>query len=88
MKALEAAWRAWAGLFEEEGSDEPRFDPIHIATVLVACLAAVGALYWLLWTFMVYEGGYMRGEGRLGNALALAGIVAVVEALRRADKKK
>jgi hypothetical protein len=87
MKALEAAWRAWAGLFEEEKPDEPRYDPVHLATVLVACLAAVGALYWLLWTFMVYEGGYMTGEGRVGNALALAGLGAVVEALRRADKK-
>jgi hypothetical protein len=80
-------WKSWVGFFEEEGPDEPRFDPIHLAVVLVACQAAVGILFWLLWTAMVYEGGFGAGEGRIGNALALILIAALLEALRRADRR-
>jgi len=86
MKLLAKAWGAWAGLFEEEGDDEPRFDPVHLATVLVAVLATVGALFWLLWALMVYEGGWGSGEGRLINLAALAALLGVAEALRRADR--
>ncbi len=80
-------WKSWLELFVEEGADEPRFDPIHLAVVLVACQAAVGALFWLLWTAMVYEGGFGAGEGKVGNLLALLGLAAIVEALRRADRR-
>lgn len=80
-------WRSWVALFEEEPPETPRFDPVHLAAVLVACQAAVGAVFWLLWTAMVYEGGFCSGEGKLGNLLALALIAAVVEALRRADRR-
>ena len=80
-------WTSWVGFFEEEGEDEPRFDPIHLAVVLVACQAAVGILFWLLWTAMVYEGGFGTGEGAVGNVLALIIIAAVVETLRRADRR-
>ena len=81
-------WKSWVALFEEEGVDVPRYDPIHLATVLVACQVVIGALFWLLWTFMVYEGGFGAGEGRLGNIGALIALAAVVEALRRADARK
>lgn len=81
-------WRAWTALFEEEGPEEPRFDPAHLAVVLVACQAAVGVLFWLLWTAMVYEGGFGAGEGALGNVLALILLAAIVEALRRADRAR
>jgi len=80
-------WRSWVELFEEEGPEAPRYDPVHLAVVFVACQAAVGVVFWLLWTAMVYEGGFGAGEGKLGNFLALALIAAVVEALRRADKR-
>lgn len=80
-------WRSWVELFEEESPETPRFDPVHLAAVLVACQAAVGIVFWLLWTAMVYEGGFGAGEGKLGNFLALALIAVVVEALRRADKR-
>lgn len=53
-----ALWRRWVGLFEDvEGGDEPRYDPVHLATVLIVCMVVIGALYWLLWTLFVYEGG-------------------------------
>ena len=86
MKPLDL-WKSWIQLFEEESPSEPRYDPIHLAVVLVACQAAVGVLFWLLWTAMVYEGGFGAGEGKLGNALALMIIVVIVEALRRADRR-
>ena len=80
-------WASWVAFFEEEPPETPRFDPIHLAAVLVACQAAVGILFWLLWTAMVYEGGFGAGEGKLGNILALILIAAIVEALRRADRR-
>ncbi|MEK7234742.1 MAG: hypothetical protein AAB268_13075 [Elusimicrobiota bacterium] len=80
-------WKSWVELFEEEGPDVPRFDAVHLAVVLVACQAAVGILFWLLWTAMVYEGGFGTGEGKIGNFLALAILAAIVEALRRADDR-
>ena len=87
MSALRLG-KSWLELFDEEGPDEPRYDPIHLATVLVACQAAVGVLFWLLWTAMVYEGGFCVGEGKIGNALAWIVLVVIVEALRRARKSK
>jgi hypothetical protein len=52
-----ALWRRWVALFEEEDASAPRYDPVHLAGVLVGCMAAIGALFWLLWTLLVYEGG-------------------------------
>jgi hypothetical protein len=86
--SLSKLWRSWTAFFEEEGEAEPRFDPVHLAVVLVACQAAVGVLFWLLWTAMVYEGGFGAGEGKAGNFIALLLLAAVVEALRRADKRR
>ena len=80
-------WKSWVELFAEESLDEPRFDPIHLAVVLVASQAAIGILFWLLWTAMVYEGGFGSGEGWRGNLLALVLLAVIVEALRRADRR-
>ncbi|OGS03203.1 MAG: hypothetical protein A3G41_04920 [Elusimicrobia bacterium RIFCSPLOWO2_12_FULL_59_9] len=47
-----------AGLFsEEEDPNEPCFDPVHLGATIIAVLCAQGALFWLLWTLLVYEGG-------------------------------
>lgn len=81
-------WKSWVELFEEEDPEAPRFDPIHLAVVFVACQAAVGILFWLLWTAMVYEGGFGAGEGKLGNIIALIILAGIVEALRRADRRR
>lgn len=80
-------WKAWIRLFEEEGEGVPRFDPVHLAVVFVACQAAVGLLFWLLWAAMVYEGGFGAGEGKTGNIIALLLLGGAVEALRRADRR-
>ena len=80
-------WKSWTALFEEEGPQEPRYDPIHLAAVLVAFQVAVGLLFWLLWGAMVYEGGFGAGEGKLGNAACLVLLGLFIEALRRADRR-
>lgn len=80
-------WRSWVELFEEESPDAPRFDPVHLAVLFVAVQAVVGILFWLLWTAMVYEGGFGTGEGLLGNIAALLTLAGAVEALRRADRR-
>ncbi len=84
----QSIWKSWTELFEEEPPEAPRYDPVHLAGVFVACQAAAGALFWLLWTLMVYEGGFGTGEGRLGNLAAFLILAGVVEALRRADRAK
>lgn len=44
-------------LDDEPPPGTPAYDPVHIGGVLVCVLAALGALYWVLWTALVYEGG-------------------------------
>lgn len=59
-------WRRWVGLFEDrEDPGTPHFDCVHLAVVLVACQVVIGALYWLLWTLFVYEGGLASKVGPL-----------------------
>ena len=63
MKALKKVLE----LFEEEDDPaEPLYDPVHLGAAIVATLAAMGCLYWLLWTLLVYEGGLFL---KLGAAL-------------------
>ena len=50
-------WRRWVALFEDEDPQAPAYDPIHLAAVPVAVMVVAGALFWLLWTLLVYEGG-------------------------------
>lgn len=92
MKIVSRFWRRWVELFEEEGPDEPRYDPIHLATVLVAAQVVIGVLFWLLWTLLVYEGGLgsfanASKEGWIGNVSALVTLAVAIEALRRADRR-
>lgn len=44
-------------LLEDGPPEEPIYDPVHLAGVLIATMAAIGASYWLLWTLLVFEGG-------------------------------
>lgn len=44
-------------LLEDGPPEEPVYDPVHLAGVLIAAMAAIGAIYWLLWTLLVFEGG-------------------------------
>lgn len=56
-------------LFDEDDPQEPFYDPVHLGAAAVGTLAAVGALYWLFWTLLVYEGGLFL---KLGLLLDLA----------------
>lgn len=42
---------------DEDDPSEPFYDPVHVGAAVVGAIAAVGCLYWLLWTLLVYEGG-------------------------------
>ena len=45
---------------DEEDPDEPLYDPMHIAALIVIVLFAIGVLFWLFWTLLVFEGGFFR----------------------------
>lgn len=91
------AWKAFAGLFEDDDPAEPRYDPVHLAGVLIAAQVVVGALFWLLWTLLVFEGGIgasvpalLRGaagpdahRGLWAHLGALAILVTALAALHR-----
>ena len=58
MKTSKAPLAFLEDLFSEDDDPrEPGFDPIQLGGAVVITLAAMGALYWLLWTLLVYEGG-------------------------------
>ena len=68
-KAAQAARKALEAFDAEDDPDEPAYDPVHLGGVLTVCLVVVGALYWLLWTLLVYEGGLFL-KVRAGLAIA------------------
>lgn len=96
------AWRAFTELFEDDRPEEPRFDPVHLAGVLIAAQVVAGALFWLLWTLLVFEGGIAASVGGLlrgaagpdarrglwGHLGALALASLTVTALHRAYFKR
>lgn len=54
---------------DEEDPAEPGFDPVQLGGTVLATLAAIGCLYWLLWTLLVYEGGLFLKLGALARVL-------------------
>jgi hypothetical protein len=84
---MTSLWKRWTALFEEHDEAAPHYDPVHLAVVLIACQVVIGALYWLLWTVFVYEGG-IAGRLRLAHVVALALCSLVVAALYKADPPK
>lgn len=99
---MKDAWKGFASLFEDDDPAEPRYDPVHVAGVLVTTQVVVGALFWLLWTLLVFEGGIAMKLGALtggprdaeslrglwGNLGALALSAALVAALHRLYRRK
>ncbi|MFI5350239.1 MAG: hypothetical protein ACHQ2Z_11895 [Elusimicrobiota bacterium] len=85
---MKSIWDRWVALFEDKDDPaEPHYDPIHLAVVLVATQVVIGALYWLLWTVFVYEGG-VTARFRLAHAVALGVCALVVAALYKADLRE
>jgi NADH:ubiquinone oxidoreductase subunit 6 (subunit J) len=84
---MKSIWRRWVALFEDKDDPaEPHYDPVHLAVVLVASQVVIGALYWLLWTVFVYEGG-ITARLRLAHVVAVAVCFLVVAALFNADRR-
>lgn len=54
-------------LFDEDDPDELGYDPVHLGAAVVVTLAALGCLYWLLWTLLVFEGGIFLKAGALAR---------------------
>lgn len=58
MNAPTKASRSLEWLFSEDEDDSsPGYDPVHLGAAVLITITAIGALYWLLWTLLVYEGG-------------------------------
>jgi len=55
IKSVLICFARW--LDADDDPEEPVYDPVHLASVLISVLVALGVLYWLLWTLLVYEGG-------------------------------
>ena len=84
---MKSIWKRWVDLFEaHDDPAEPHYDPVHLATVLVASQVVIGALYWLLWTVFVYEGG-VTARLRLAHVVAIAVCFLVIAALFNADRR-
>jgi hypothetical protein len=97
------AWKGWVALFEDHDDPAaPHYDPVHLAVVAVACLVVVGALFWLLWTLLIYEGGLpfkiqtlltpkpahrVTYEGWAANVAALIITAYVLLLLKKADRR-
>ncbi len=63
LNRLRRAWKSFLGLFDDAPSDEPVYDPVDLAGVIVGCLTGAGVLYWLLWSLLVCEGGIFTKIG-------------------------
>ena len=37
--------------------DEPAYDPVHVASMIVLVILGIAVLFWLLWALLVCEGG-------------------------------
>jgi hypothetical protein len=58
---MNTLWERLAWLFsDEEDPAEPVYDPVHVGGAVVISLVGIGALYWLLWTLLVFEGGLFK----------------------------
>ncbi len=61
--ALKKARRFLEWLDADDDPSVPAYDPVHVAAALVITMSVIGALYWLLWTLLVYEGGLFAKLG-------------------------
>ncbi len=60
----------WAeSLFTDDEENEPGYDPVHLGGAVIITLTAIGCLYWLLWTLLVFEGGIFVKAAALAKVL-------------------
>ena len=61
MNQLKKLWQQTLDYFsDKEDPDEPVYDPVHLAGMIVVVIFSFGVLFWLLWTLLVYGGGIFR----------------------------
>ncbi len=54
-------WQELLDFFSDvENPDEPIYDPAHFAAMIVIVVFSIGVLFWLLWTLLVFEGGFIQ----------------------------
>lgn len=42
---------------DKENTEEPCYDPLHVAAMIVLVLFVISILFWLFWALMVFGGG-------------------------------
>lgn len=61
MNRLKNLWQETLGFFsDQEDPNEPFYDPVHLAGMIVIVIFTLGVLFWLLWTLLVFGGGFFR----------------------------
>ena len=59
MNLLKKFWNDLLYFFSDrEDPEEPVYDPLHIAAMIVIVIFSMGVVFWLLWTLLVFEGGF------------------------------
>ena len=50
---------AWLKIFLSDNEDvnEPHYDPVHLGAMVVSTIFSIAALFWLLWSLLVFGGG-------------------------------
>lgn len=58
---MKAFWKELLDFFSDvEDPDEPIYDPAHFAAMVVIVVFSIGVLFWLLWTLLVFQGGFFQ----------------------------
>lgn len=58
---LKKFWQEISDFFsDDENPDEPIYDPVHFAGMIVSVIFFIGVLFWLLWTLLVFGGGIFQ----------------------------
>ncbi len=61
---IRRTWKMFLDLWEDDPeTDALVYDPVHVAGVIVACLFALGLMFWTLWALLVFEGGLFVKAG-------------------------
>lgn len=70
MSNKQTGWKGLLDIFEDtDDPEEVVYDPLHLTGVVMASLAGLGALYWLLWSLLVCEGGIFPKLGALAQII-------------------
>ncbi|MFH1540771.1 MAG: hypothetical protein ABID79_02830 [Elusimicrobiota bacterium] len=61
QKIIKSVWVWIQDVFsDEEDLNEPIYDAVHIASMIVLTLFGISILFWLFWSLLVYKGGIIN----------------------------